>query len=326
MNVAIRSSNQNESPVLRGRSTAAAAGRRVNARDAEWLALTTRLGEALGCLEAGQFLILQTRDDEPYYVQFAAGGAEGLKMEAVSNRFLQGWRQLDDVAHGRLRRLGWRPPTDIGDGPVNWWRLFPAGCPMDGVADLAVATLRKVFEVPRPGGLVYHAFTRRGEEILLPTLGLEREPARLPLEERVGQALAGFLGSDEMSRDEDGDWPIRCGEHMVYVRVVAERGYVALFAPALLEVEPNAGLVDAVNEFNNSIRGARAAFTGQTVVVAAEVDDQPEVGHSVVNSFKAVSSLAQSCADELQGRFGGRRYFGERTAGRGQGPGYGFYL
>lgn len=314
------------SPVRLERRTTPAAGRRLNARDAEWLQLRGRLADTLGCLEDGHFLVLQTRDDEPYYVQFAAHGADGLRAEAVSNRFLHGWRRLDRTAHGRLRRLGWRPPTDIGDGPVNWWRSFSAGDPLDEAAGLAVNTLRKVFEIPRPVGLVYHAFARTREEILLPTLGLEREPARQPLEERVALALKDFLETDELVRDGDGDWPLRSGDDMVYVRVVADRGYVSVFSPALFEVDPSPDLVAAVNEFNCSIRGARASVSGKTVVVSAEMDDQPEVGHTVINAFKAVSSLTEACAGELQSRFGGRRYFGDPVTVPSAETGYGFYL
>ena len=109
-------------------------GHRSRRRATEWAGLETRLAKALACLEDGHFLILSTRNDDPYYVQFAAGGPQGMRAEAVSNRFLEGWRRLDRTAEDRLRRLGWRPPTDIGDGPVNWWRSFDTPLPVAGIA------------------------------------------------------------------------------------------------------------------------------------------------------------------------------------------------
>lgn len=99
-------------------------GHRPRRRAAEWVGLGTRLAKALACLEDGHFVILATRNDDAYYVQFAAGGPQGMQAEAVSNRFLEGWRRLDRTAGDHLRRLGWRPPTEIGDGLVNWWRCF----------------------------------------------------------------------------------------------------------------------------------------------------------------------------------------------------------
>jgi hypothetical protein len=288
--------------------------KRVNPRDAEWHYVTGRLAEALECLEEGHFLGLEARGDTPYlpyYVQFAANGDDGFLVEAVSNRFLSGWERLDATAEGRLRRLGWRPPTDIGEGPPNWWRSYPAGAPATDMAGLAVATLRKVFEVPRPVALVYRAFSRDGEEILLPTLGIEHHKRRPPLDDRVDAALQEHLEVDEVTRDEDGDRPVRSGEAMVFVRVVRDPGFVAVFSPALTGVTRTTALVKAVNDINISIRGARAAVTDNAVLIAAEVYDQPALESAVINAFKAVSFLANSCAAQLRPRFGGNTFFGE---------------
>ena len=310
---------------------AGARRRRANPRDAEWRNVTCRLADALGCLEEGHFLCLEARGGSPsypYYVQFAAGGDDGFLVEAVSNRFLSGWERLDATAEGRLRRLGWRPPTDIGDGPPNWWRRYPAGAPTTEMAELAVATLRKAFDVARPAVLVYRAFSRDGGEILLPTLGIEHHKRRAPLDERVDAALREYLETDEVIRDEDGDRPVRSGDAMVFVRVVADPGFVAVFSPALLGVTRSSALVEAVNDLNNSIRGARASVSDDAVLMTAEVYDQPALESGVINAFKAVSALANSCGADLQGRFGGHTFFGESTppAEDSAGPGYGLYL
>lgn len=271
---------------------------------------------------------MQTRDDEPYYVQVADAGPEGLRVEAVSNRFLTGWRRLDATAHARLRRLGWRPPTDIGDGPVNWWRCFPQDAPAAEIAELAMGTLRKAFDIPRPTDLVYRAFSRGEGDMLLPTLGLARDRGPGPLDDRVDAALRGLLEVDDIVRDDDGDRPVRSGDVMVYVRVVADRGYVAVFSPALLHVSRTPALVEAINDVNHSIRVARAFVTDTAVMFAAEVDDQPDIEAGVINAFNAVSSLANSYGAELQTRFGGHTFFAEPTQAAEPTPeaGCGLYL
>jgi hypothetical protein len=297
------------------------------ARRAEWASLEARVGEALGCLEDGHFLILQTRDEEPYYVQFAEDGDGGMRVEAVSNGFLHGWRRLDSTAKGRLRRLGWRPPTDIGDGPANWWQPFSSPVPTERVAALAVATLTKAFDVARVSALTYRAFSRSGEEILLPTLGLDRLTGASEdrsLADRVDGALKEYLGLDEITRDRDGDAPIRTGEAMVFVRVLPERNYVAVFSPILRDLTRTAGLLAAVNEVNNKIRVARAYASERGVILAAEVDDVPGAEASVIKAFRAVSGLANSCAADLQSRFGGRTFFQESETDAGEH--FGLYL
>lgn len=302
--------------------------RPVNARQMEWETLQARLGEALGCLEDGHFLLLTTRDEEPYYVQFAVSDSEGIRAEAVANRYLAEWRRLDAIGEDRLRRLGWRPPSDIGGRDVNWWREFRPGTDPAVPARLAVATLRKVFELPRPVALVYRAFSRDRQEILLPTLGLAHEPADRPLAARVDAAMRDYLGADQLVTDDDGDRPVRCGDTMVYVRVVADPGFVSVFSPALVGVACTPALVEAVNEFNRSVRVARAVAFDDQVVVSAQFDDHAAVAEALVATFKAVEALSQACAAELQPRFGGRTLFGPPDAGGRppDEPACGFYL
>jgi hypothetical protein len=153
---------------------------------------------------------------------------------------------------------------------------------------------------------------RRARTFLLPTLGLERAPDApdgQPLSERVEQALQDFLGLDELIRDPDGDIPIRSGDAMVFVRLLAGRDFVGVFSPVLLDIDRTAGLIEALNEVNRNIRVARAAVTDHEVIFAAEVEDGPGAEGSVVNAMEAVSSLANSYGDELQSRFGGRTFF-----------------
>jgi hypothetical protein len=99
-------------------------------------------------------------------------------------------------------------------------------------------------------------------------------------------------------------------------------------SPALQGLTRSSALVEAVNDINNSIRGARAAVTDDAVMIAAEVDDQPALDSAVINAFKAVSSLANSCGAELQARFGGNTFFGQPAPPLDDShePGYGFYL
>jgi hypothetical protein len=197
------------------------------------------------------------------------------------------------------------------------------------MAELAVATLRKVFEVPRPVALAYRAFSRDGAEILLPTLGIEHHKRRPPLDDRVDAALREYLQIDEIIRDEEGDRPVRSGDAMVFVRVVRDPGFVAVFSSALTGVTRSTALVKAVNDMNISIRGARAAVTDDAVVIAAEVYEQPAIQSAVINALKAVSSLANSCAAQLQPRFGGNTFFEEPAPSAGDDdpePGTGLYL
>jgi hypothetical protein len=286
--------------------------RRISARNAEWLAFQGGLAGVLGCLESGHYLIIETRDTDAYYVQFAADGSGGCRIEAVADRFLADWRRLDDTAKNRMRTLGWRPPTDIGEGAVNWWRPSASG-DEQAVAELAVATLRKVFGVVRPVGLRYKAFSQGEGAILLPTLGISRAVGERPLAERVDAVLRDFLEVDEIVVDDDGDRPIQSGDAIVYVRVQHDPDHVAVFSPIALDVVRTPSLIEAVNEINCSITVARASAQETVVLLNAEVYDQDEIAEGMINAVKAVASLAESYGADLRARFGGRAYFSEPT-------------
>lgn len=286
-------------------------GTKTNVRKAEWASLERRLAAALGCLEEGHYLILETRgEEEPYYVQFACDGEEGFRAEAVSNRFLSGWRRLDSIAEGRLRRLGWRPPIDIGEGPVNWWRSFESPVAVDEAAALAVATLNKAFDVPRASALRYRAFSKSGETILLPTLGVDRNhDSSGSLTDRVEAVLKSYLELDELIRDSDGDYPVRSNDAMVYVRTWPDRTYVGVFSPVVLDVARTPALVEKVNDINSDIRVARAFVTNHEVIMAAEVDDQDGLEGALISAFQAVAALSNGYGEGLQAQFGGRTFF-----------------
>ena len=288
--------------------------RKPNERAERWEALRSGLETALRWLEEGQYLIIAERATGSYFVQFAAQGAEEMLAEAVSNRFLDGWKRLDATAEARLRRLGRRPPVEIGDGPPNWWRQFPAPVEWGEAAELAVGTLSKAFDVALPGHLVYRAFDRSGAEIILPVLGLDREPGAAPepeLAERVAAALRGILEVDEVNYDEDGDVPIRCDDAMVFVRVIPDPGFVAVFSPFLGDVAKSAALLDAVNDMNSEIRFARARVTGRSVTVATEVDPGAGMEASLHRACDAVAYISNHWGARLQERFGGRTFFQE---------------
>jgi hypothetical protein len=306
-----------------------ATGRGPGKRAAEWNALRLALGPALRSLESGQWLILQTRGEGDYYVQFAAGGSDGLRAEAVSNKSLDGWKCLDTIAERRLRRLGWRPPTDIGDGPVNCWRYFDDPVPVDEVAKLAVSTLKGAYDVPRPSQLVYRAFTRDGEQIVLPGLGVDRMPRpgqQPPLADRVDAALRSWLGADTISYDEEGDAPIRCGDAMIFVQTLSNPEMVAVFSPMLADVEKTSGLLDAVNEMNVDIRYARAFFVGSSVMIDAEVDPATDLDASLARACDAVGWIADHWGAKLQARFGGTTFFGQPSPAEQPGVSRGPYL
>jgi hypothetical protein len=194
-------------PELDAPVTIASASMAAPTTAAAWEQLTTRLGRALSVLEEDNFLILSVkgtgaelgedgRPGSPRYVQFAGQGTFGLRAEAVSNAYLAGPEQLTEDQERHLERLGWSSPTcapgtparDDPDGSSNYYFDFGAPVPFAVVGALATRTLRDVHGAAHPGSLQYTAFTASGECILLPELGLMREP--VPVAPDIAEDLA----------------------------------------------------------------------------------------------------------------------------------------
>ena len=124
------------------------------------------------------------------------------------------------------RRTRAAPRTTISTGHA----------PFDKVAQLAVDTLVDVYEIAHPGWLHYKAFARDGAQILLPTLGISREPAKPPLgtnetetvealRARVLKILRGATSNPELEPGQDGDIPFRVGSSAVFVRIFGDPSF-----------------------------------------------------------------------------------------------------
>jgi len=150
----------------------------------DWCPFVERLAEALSVMEEDQYLILSSKSDNRY-VQFSAQGSFGMRAETVSNTYLDDAHRHSDEDLLILRSFGWNdptsgpgvPPTADPDGSPNHYREWAAPVNHANVAFTAVRTLIEVLDIPSPGWLQYAAFDSDDHQILIPSLGLKREPA-----------------------------------------------------------------------------------------------------------------------------------------------------
>lgn len=177
---------------LAGRAPAPAGAARSRIADAiprqpdtreAWRIFEAGLAETLPLLEEDEFLTIGSKRRQ-YYVQFAGQGHHGMRIEAVSNAFIDDpVDRLTDVQHEHLAALGWDGPEETAPRPHapagayvqgNFFLDVAAPVPAAQVAELACATLRHVYGVPHPGELEYRAFHSSGAGIRFPTLRLRR--------------------------------------------------------------------------------------------------------------------------------------------------------
>lgn len=153
--------------------------------DQEWQQLTADLALCLEDLSEDEYLILSSKRQN-YFVQFADQGKFGMRIEATSNTYLTpegGELSTDD--YSAMEQLGWRFPLAASgsspdpDGSPNFFLDLSRPVDFGFLAELAVKTLRLVYNIDHPGKLQYKSFLADGGgpdiQIRFPTLRIKRE-------------------------------------------------------------------------------------------------------------------------------------------------------
>lgn len=293
---------------------------------AEWGPFASRLSEALAVLGEDEYLVLSEKQGQ-YFVQFAAQGPYGLRVEAVSDRFLDASAQYDEAQRSRLRELHWAEPTedpDHPDGSPNYWREFELPVAFDEAATLTVDTLVSVHGVRHPGQLRYRAFDQDGREILLPTLRISQERVARGDEHETtadGAAVESLradvlrltreVADPSIEFDEDGDVVVRYGTALVIIRVLDEPLLVRVLSPILFDVDDAAEALAAVNELNDRYYLMSFALSDGAVWASFDVLCAPFVAQHFEFAVVHLGQVADELDDVLQDRLGGRRYVDE---------------
>jgi hypothetical protein len=228
-----------------------------------------------------------------------------------------------------LRRIGWSAPTGTPaeaspkrqpEGSPNFFRDFDRPVPYDAVARMAVRSLVGVFEIPHPGYLHYKAFDKSKRSILIPTLGLMREPPAPPRETPSAKTIEGLRdlvlktvreasGNADLEFTEDGDIPLRFGSAAVRVRVLDDPLCVRMFSPVLEDLEADDRLVNRVHTLNSEVRFVRFFVLDGIVFAATEMFTSPFVAEHVASACLQLGSLADEYGQVLQKEFGGHTAF-----------------
>ena len=151
--------------------------------NAEWRVLADAVADCLVDLQEDEFLILSYKRAN-YFVQFAAQGSFGMRVEATCNSFIAPDAVLTDEQYQVMAQLGWQRATELlqesgapqdPNGSPNFFLDVPHPIDLEALGQLTVATFRTVYGILHPGELQYRSFSEDGASIRFPTLGLKRE-------------------------------------------------------------------------------------------------------------------------------------------------------
>lgn len=287
-----------------------------------WDGFAERLAEVVSMMDPGGTLTLgsiagDTRGASPY-VRFSCRPDRRLLTTASGNAELGEEYQLDAAGLQRLADLGWEPPSVDGEhpGPHHWF-IAPQE-DSEQVAGRAVAALREVFHVrhpaflapdqlaevlapPPPGELPRTGFDQDDLQALLPTSAGH-------LQTLVRAELAQALGYEPLT-DADGDFAIRVGSAMVFVRCTPDAHEVIVFSPLVHEIEGRSRAMEILSDLNAQARYVRFLLIRDRVFVSMSVLAYPFVPAHLHQALRTVTVVADEIDEDLAQRLRGRTSF-----------------
>ena len=294
-------------------------------RSVAWPPFERKLADALEKLDEDQCLIVLVKHSNRF-VQFAAQGSHGMRIETTSNSYLAKPDKLNGRQVATLLGAGWSRPTgsptestpeNDPDGSPNFFVEFPIPVPFEAVASLCVRTFADILGVPHPGALEYSAFEIEGKDFALPELGLRLAKSASPAKGRksVSKALLDALkeitGLKNLNFDRDGDIAIPYGSALTFVRLIDEPPYVHIYSPILREVEEDADILGRLNDMNAREPLMRFMLRNETVYATAALCAAPFVSEHLTQAFTHFCAVADGVDSLLQEEFGGKTAFAE---------------
>ena len=129
--------------------------------------------------------------------------------------------------------------------------------------------------------------------------------------------------------DGDGDFPVRFGSAMVFVRAIDSPPMVRFMSPLLKDVVSSDLLLTRLNDINTQMSMAKAVHIenegANSVFLILDLPAVQLSSEQVQAALSFIGQAADDLDDHLHGEFGGRRFFDEETrpaATRHRRPGY----
>lgn len=293
--------------------------------DQAWISFAARLAEVLSVMDPGGSLrigaIAGRGEGAAPFVRFTCGDGGALEAHAASNAELAEEFQLGVAQLELLDAAGWESPS--ASGPTAHAGFLMAGQQEDPrpLADASVKVLRDVYGVAHPAFLAPDQLA----EILTPS-PIEELPvsssfdaedlqaivprSRADLEAAIGRELVDLLGHEPV-RDDDGDYAIRVGSTMVFVRATQDAREVLVFSALVHDIDGRSRAMEVLSDLNTDARYVRFLMIRDRVFVSLSVFAHPFVPAHLHQALEIVSVISDRIDGELAAKLRGRTTFTE---------------
>lgn len=291
-----------------------------------WDEFANRLGEVIAHMEPGASLrigsLATEQEGTSPFVLFRCLSPDVLVVEAAGNAALSEEFQLTAEHVQQLEELGWEPPSIDGQYPSENFTRVGAPDDPEPLATAAAHVLRDVYAVPHPAFLAPDQLA----EILTPP-GAKEAPTttfdeddvsarmgagKAELDRLIERELSELLGHAPL-QDADGDFALRVGSTMVFVRATTDAQEVLVFSALVHDVEGRSRAMEVLSDLNTEARFVRFMLIKDRVFASLSIFAQPFVPAHLQQALRAVTVVADEIDDHLAAKLRGRTTFPSET-------------
>lgn len=301
---------------------------------AAWSDFTVAMTAALRELPTGADLTLildptTSGTGEAVYDISLTAPAEGqLCADAASNATLPQQAHLDRTAVGQLVALGWQPPGVL-DSAGERFGLHLESEEAASLAAIVSRTMRDVYGAPHPAFLTYDCQSPDDacDGLVLaparpvPVDDVEEDVSQLaltssgPLAEAVTTVVAALLHTTpaHLAVDDNGEISVRSGSAMVFINPGVHPAVVDVYSPLLTEVAPTERLYRELSALTRRLPIGRLYYGDGTIWASVPVYGRDFQPRHLALAVESMTRLADDLDDRLQRKFGGRRFFDQKS-------------
>lgn len=251
-------------------------------------------------------------DDEAVFIAVDCVDTGELRAQLVMSPGARS--ELLDDAWEAIQLLGWELETRTSEELAT--RASSHGGEID-LAALICSTMRSVFSVPGPefieedelGG--DHACpahgTSGGCDVIVDAISDSDQLRAL-----VRDSLQCHFGR-VIEPDDDGDFPVRYGSAVVWVRVESDSPVIHLFSHAVSGVRKRRQAAIEVGLLNRDTRGVTFVLQGDTVIAKADLWAWVFSGQVFRSTLANLAGAVDALDEDLSLRVGGHTFFREAS-------------
>ena len=271
-----------------------------------WRRFGLRLANVLSMMDETEPLTLDPNVTDEWILRFCQESPSRVTAEVLPT---PGGAALSSAEGALLESLGWQK-TESG------CRVCGDQDDCEALARVAVQAMREVFLIQHPVFLDSNVLSEILQE---PGVSEEEDPSRdtnllysglddIQLSAAVAEELSEIV-SGAVLRDQDGDFAVRAGSTMIFIRVPTDAKEIRLFSVLVHDIAGRSRAVEVLNDVNAHARWGRFYLVRDKIFLTMSILASPFVPAHLRQAVTEMMTIADGVDDLLAASLQGKTTF-----------------